>query len=201
MHQALPSGDTATDRIARTLARLRGPEIQPRDGSRIAADLRAQGAALATARATVKRAIAQAHPSQTTDLLPELEEEYGLPSGAGLPTAERQARLLAKHRARGSGTLQAIARTVRTLVPDAELVTIAAEDVASTDPDAVFNLVILVALSTLDDAALLAQLDALLGQQLTAHAGWTFGRGDTDDIDPFLTDDPESLVELDLLDL
>lgn len=199
-HQALPSGTTDADKIARSLARLRGPEIQPADGTLVAEDLRTQGAALATARATVRRAIAQAHPSTATDLLPELEAEYGLPDGTGLSTAERQVRLLAKHRARGDGSLLAIARTVRTLLPAAELVTIAAADVALTDPDAVFNLVLLVSLEALDDAALLAQLDALLAQQLTAHASWTWGRGDEAEIDPFLTDDPESLVEIDVLD-
>lgn len=50
-HQVLPSGATEADRVARSLARLRGPEIQPRDSSLIAEDLRAQGQALALARA------------------------------------------------------------------------------------------------------------------------------------------------------
>lgn len=199
-HQALPSGATDADRIARALARLRGPEIQPADGTLVAEDLRAQGAALAAARATVLRAIAQAHPSTATDLLPELEAEYGLPDGAGLATSERQQRLLAKHRARGDGSLPAIARTVRTLLPEAALVTIAAADVAHTDPDQVFLLVVLLSLGELDDAALLAQTDALLAQQLTAHASWTYGRGEGPGLDPFLTDDPESLVEIDNLD-
>jgi acyl-CoA hydrolase len=51
-HQALPSGTTSADRIARSLARLRGPEIQPADGTLVAEDLRTQGQSLADARAT-----------------------------------------------------------------------------------------------------------------------------------------------------
>lgn len=199
MPQTLPSGSTAADRIARELARLRGPEIGPADGTLVAEDLRAQGGAAALARATVRRAIAQAHPSTATDLLPELEAEYGLPSGAVLPTSERQQLLLAKYRARGDGSLLALATTVLTLVAEADLVTIAAADVADTDPSAVFSLVILVSLATMDDAGLRAKVDALLAQQASGHVRWTFGRGDGPDIDPFLCDRLDSLVEIDLL--
>lgn len=204
---ALPSGSTDADKTARALARLRGPEITPVDGSLIAEDLRAQGGALALARATIRRAIAQAHPGTATvdGLLAELEDEYGLANGSALSESARQVRLLAKYRARGDGSLLAVAITVLTLVPDAVLVTIAAEDVADTDPDAVFNLVVLVSLATLDDAGILAQLDALLAQQLKGDVVWTFGRGDGGEdgetIDPFLTDSADSLVEFDLLDL
>ncbi|MFA9269435.1 MAG: hypothetical protein ACEQSX_01570 [Baekduiaceae bacterium] len=203
MTQALPSGATDADRIARTLARLRGPEIQPADGTLIAEDLRVQGGALGLVRATVRRAIAQAHPGTATDLLAELEDEYGLGNGSALSESARQVRLLAKHRARGDGSLLAIATTVRTVVPDAVLLTIAAEDVAGTDPDAVFNLVVLVSLATLNDAGLLAQIDALLAQQLAGEVVWSLGRGDGGDdgetLDDFLCDDPDSLVEIDLL--
>lgn len=199
MPQTLPSGSTAADRIARELARLRGPEIGPADGTLIAEDLRAQGGAAALARATIRRAIAQAHPSTATDLLPELEAEYGLPSGAALPVSERQRLLLAKYRARGDGSLLALGRTVRTVAPEAVLLAIAADDVDDTDPEAVFTLVVLVSLATMGDAGLLAKLDALLAQQAAAQVRWTFGRGDGPDIDPFLTDRIDSLVEIDLL--
>lgn len=197
--QALPSGSTEADKIARQLARLRGPEIQPRDGSLIAEDLRVQGGGLAEVRATIRRALAQAHPGTATDMLPELEEEYGLPSGAALATVDRQTNLLAKHRARGDGSIDALGVTVRTLIPGAVLIPIAASEVADTDPTAVFNLVILVPLATMDDANVLAQLDALLGQQVTSYAAWTYGAGAGPDIDPFLTDRSDSLVEIDLL--
>ena len=196
---SLPSGSTPADKIARELARLRGPEIDPHDGSLIAEDLRTQGGALALVRATIRRALAQAHPSTATDLLPELEAEYGLPSGDALGTAERQLRLLAKHRARGDGALNALAVTVHTLAPDAVLLPIAAEDVDDTDPSAVFNLVILVPEATMDDANTLAALDALLGQQVATYAAWTYGRGAGPDIDPFLTDRADSACDYDLL--
>jgi len=199
MTQSLPSGSTAADRIARELARLRGPEISPSDGTLVAEDLRAQGGAAALARATIQRAIAQAHPSTATDLLPELEAEYGLPSGSALSTSARQLRLLAKYRARGDGSLNALAVTVRTLVPTATLLAIAAAAVADTAPDAVFNLVVLVPLATMDDANVLAELDALLGQQVTSYANWTYGRGAGPDIDPFLCDRTDSQCDVDLL--
>jgi hypothetical protein len=196
---SLPSGSTPADKIARELARLRGPEIGPADGTLVAEDLRAQGGGQAIARATIRRAIAQAHPSTATDLLPELEAEYGIPNGAALPTSERQRLLLAKYRARGDGSLLALATTVLTLIAEADLVTIAAADVADTDPEAVFNLVVLVSLATMNDAGLRARIDALLAQQAAGHVRWTFGRGDGPDIDPFLTDRSDSLVEIDLL--
>lgn len=199
MSQSLPSGSTAADRIARELARLRGPEISPADGTLVAEDLRAQGGAAALARATIQRAIAQAHPSTATDLLPELEAEYGIPSGTALPTSERQQLLLAKYRARGDGSLLALGRTVRTVVPEAVLITIAAADVADTDPEAVFNLVVLVSLATMDDTGISARADALLAQQAPAEVRWTFGRGDGPDIDPFLCDRVDSQCDVDLL--
>lgn len=201
-HQALPSGDTDADRIARSLARLRGPEIQPADGTLVAEDLRVEGQALADARAAILRAVAEAHPRLATPegILADLEEEYGLPNSIALPTAERQARLAAKLLSRGDGSLPALVRTVRAVVPTATLLALASEDVAHADPAAVFALVILLATADFDHAALRAQIDALLADQLTGHAGWTVGRGNGLDIDAFRLDDPESLLDVDLLD-
>ena len=198
-HQTLPSGTTDADEAARTLARLIGPQIRPADGTLVAEDLRVQGQMLAEARGTVVRAVAQAHPGTATDLLPELEDEYGLTVGTALPVADRQRRLLAKARARADGSLPALARTARTVFPAAALATISAPSVASTLPAAVFNTVILVSRADLEAVDRLRQLDALLGQQLTGHASWTYGRGAGPDLEDFLCDDPESLVEIDLL--
>jgi hypothetical protein len=86
-HQPLPSGDSEADRFARALALLRGPEISPADGTLVAEDLRVLGQLLADGRAAVLRAVAQGHPRTATDLLPDLEAEYGLPLGTLLPTA------------------------------------------------------------------------------------------------------------------
>lgn len=198
-HQAFPSGTADADRIAREVARLRGPEIAPGDGTLVAEELRAQGGALAAARAAVRRAVAQAHPGTATDLLPGWEDEYGLSDNAPLPTDERQRRLLVQVRARGDGSLPVLARAVRAVVPDATLLAIASEDVAHANPDAVFSLVVLVSLATMNNRRLMAQIDAILGEQLTGHAAWTVGRGAGPDIDAFRCDDPQSLCDIDLL--
>lgn len=120
-HLILPSGDGDDDLFAREIAILRGPEVSPADGSVVAEDFRALGNALGNARSTVLRAVAQAHPGQASDLLGELEAQYGLANGADLYITTRQARLLAKIRARREGTEDAILATVRTFAPTATL--------------------------------------------------------------------------------
>lgn len=89
--QALPGGTTKAADRARRLAIWIGPSIRPADGTLVAKDLLALGAELALGHDTVLRAVAQAHPGTATDLLPELEEQYGLPDGTGLATSARQA--------------------------------------------------------------------------------------------------------------
>lgn len=197
---SLPSGNTPADKIARVLARLRGPEITPRDGSFVAELLRVQGQAIADVGAAIRFAIAQSHPSTATpdgELL-EWEQEYGI-DGRALPTAERQTLLLAKYRAHGDGSLPAVTRTVETLEPDAALVLISADEVDATDPSAVYRLVILLPLAVMNDDARLARLGAVLRQQLAAHVLWVFGRGTGPDIDPFLCDRADSQCNIDLL--
>lgn len=214
-HQALPTDATDTGRYARALARLRGPEIQAPDGSRMAADLLALGGTLAALRATVLRAIEQAHPGAATDLLAALEEQYGLPSGAALPLSQRQARLLAKVRARGRGTLQALGVTARTVtaeavlyeiswrditgIPDDGTTNLTDADLAGPDTNAVFDIVLLVSAATWANGARVTQLDALFAQQAPAHVLWATAVGDGPDLDAFRCDDPNSLVERDVL--
>lgn len=186
MHQPLPSGTTEADRFARALAVLLGPAYQPADGTLVAADLRALGGALAGVHATVARAVAQAHPRTATDLLGELEEEYGLPDGASLTTAERQTRLAAKVRARFAGSPADILATLRTHEPAATLEECAAAVVLGTDPNAVFRFLVLLGwtpatapddvlaqLAALDAAG--ARLDPLLRQQQPAHTDHELG--------------------------
>lgn len=130
----LPTGDTETDRFARELALLRGPEVSAADGTLVAASLRTQGETLANARAVVLRAVAQAHPGSAASadgLLAELETQYGLPSGAGLSDAARQQRVLAKVRARRAATENAILATVRTFAPTATITGFAWSDVTA----------------------------------------------------------------------
>lgn len=183
-HQQLPSGTTDADRFARSLALLRGPEIQPGDGTLVAADLRALGQALADVRATRLRAVAQAHPGTATVLLGDLEREYGLPDGSRLPTDERQRRLVAKYRARASAARSNVLRTLQALYGAAAIVGVWADSVAGTDPYATFRVIVLVDVAAWADD-LSARLGALLDQQLGAHAGWV--------VTPhvgFLCDDP-----------
>lgn len=175
---ALPTGSTDADRFARSLALLIGPSITAVDGSLVAEDLRVLGGMLARARSRVLLAVAQSHPSSASELLDELEEEYGLPRGASLSTADRQARLLAKVRSRNAGTLPALLITVQTLATEAELLTISWDLVAGTDPTAVHRFVMLVSSAHRTNTTLLATLDALLASQAPAHVSWTTGRGD-----------------------
>ena len=201
MTVALPSGTTDADRFARALATLRGPEITAANGSLVAADLRVQGQLLAEGRARVLLAAAQAHPGRATELLSELESEYGLPDGTSLPTATRQQRLLAKYRARGAGDRPSLLRTARTVAAEAQIVSIALDDVNDTDPNAVFRFVVLLTESHWNDESLKATLDALLAQQVTGHVGWVLTVGDGPDLDPFLCDDNASQCDRDVLDI
>lgn len=172
---ALPSGATETDRYARALATLIGPCCTAADGNLFAEDLRAVGATLADARALIARAVDQAHALTTTDLLPEVESELGLPYAEGLPTSTRQARVLAKRRSRGDATLLGLNRAVSTLAPDAEVTTNGAALVEGTDPYAVFRLRVALG-DDWDDGALVELLDVMLATQASGPVTWTIGR-------------------------
>ncbi len=171
---ALPSGTTDADRFARALATLIGPSVTAADGTLMAEDLRAIGAALADAREAIARAVDQAHPGTTTDLLPDLEGEYGLPVGEALSTAARQARLLAKKRSRGDATRLGIERVAQTLFDDAVVQTLAAALVEGTDPAAVYRLVVLLGADWPGSPS--GFLDALLAAQAPAHVTWSQAR-------------------------
>lgn len=172
---ALPTGPTESDRIARALATLIGPSITARDGSLVAEDLRTLGSALADAREVIARAVAQAHPGTATDLLPELEYQYGLPVGTGLPQATRQTRLLAKRRARREGTRATIETTLQTIAAAAVVIALAHDLVEGTDIEAIFRLVVTLGADT-GDASVESMVDALLAQQAPAYITWTRGR-------------------------
>ncbi len=196
---ALPTGTSDADRFARSLAILRGPEITAADGTLVAEDLRALGQMLADARARTLAAVDQAHPGRATELLSELEAEYGLPVDTGLPTADRQRRLLAKYRARNAGDRPSLLRTVRTVAAEAEIVPISSLAVQDTDPFAVYRFVLLLSDAHFDDAALRATLDALLAQQVTGHVAWTAAVGEGSDLPTFLCDSPDSLCDRNVL--
>lgn len=198
---ALPSGTTDADRFARALAQLRGPEVTAVDGSLVAEDLRVLGQLLADARTRILVAIDQAHPGRATEELSELEEEYGVPDGTSLPLADRQRRLLAKHRARNAGDRPNLLRTARTLAAEAQIVSIARADVVGTDTNAVFRFVVLLTEAHWDDEGLRMTLDALLAQQVTGHVDWVLTVGDGPSLDVFRCDDPDSLCDRDVLSI
>lgn len=191
----LPSGTTEADRFARSLALLRGPEVSAADGTLAAEDLRVLGQLLADGRASVLRAVAQAHPRTATDLLPDLEAEYGLPDGSLLPTSERQRRLAAKYLSRAGSSYTAVLATLRVLAPEVVLITIPAADVARTDPTAVYRLVILVSTEHAGGDALLTEVDQLLAAQTDSSEEWSVG-----DRLGFRCDDPSSGCDLTLLE-
>jgi uncharacterized protein YmfQ (DUF2313 family) len=166
-HLILPSGDTDADRFAREIAVLRGPEVTAADGTVVAEDFRALGGALAGVRSTVLRAVAQAHPGSATDLLDELEAQYGLANGADLTTAARQLRLRAKTRARRQSTAATILATVRTIAPTATLTGVA-WNATTGYPRATFRLAIVVPVATFDSSDR-ATIQALAEQQARAY--------------------------------
>ena len=166
--QALPSGTTKTADRARRLALLIGPSIQPGDGTLVAADLLTLGGLLAYGHDRILAAVAEAHPGSATELLDELEEQYGLANGADLTTAARRSRLLAKVRARREGTENAILATVRTIAPTATLQGVAWSSVTAY-PRATHRFAIILPVATFDDGTSRTTIASALGQQSPAH--------------------------------
>lgn len=191
--QGLPSGTTKAADRARRLALWIGPSLQPSPGTLAEADLLAVGTELAASHDTVLRAVAQAHPGSATDLLDELEEQYGLPPGGDLATATRQQRLLAKMRALRAGTENAILATVRTLAPTATYVGVDWFDVTS-QPLAVHRFAFVIPVAKWNDAGTRTSLRGAVEQQKPAH---TEGLVTTQV--GFFCDDPNSLTDRDLL--
>lgn len=99
-------------RFARELAQILGTAYQPVNGSFVAADLTSLGGALAMIRATSLLSIDQAFVDAASDLLTELEREYGLANRTDLSTADRRTRLAAKVRAYIAGTAQSVDNAV-----------------------------------------------------------------------------------------
>lgn len=191
--QALPSGTTKTDDRARRLALLIGPSIQPADGTLVAADLLALGGLLAYGHDRIAAAVAEAHPGTATELLDDLEEQYGLPNGADLTTAARRIRLLAKVRARREGTENALLATVRTLATTATIQGVS-WSATTAFPRGTFRFAVVVPVATFDDSALRQQIVEAAEQQKPSHteARVTTRVG-------FRCDDPESRCDDTLL--
>lgn len=180
--QAVPATDTIggtpelTAYFARALLALVGPAWQAPPRSVNEADFLTLGEALARVFETVERAVAQSHPGTATDLLAELEAEYGLEGGALLDTPTRQRRLLVAFRARGWPAPTAVVATARAMAAEAVLVATTWPEVEGTDPSAVFRFALLLSYAHVTDAFLVAELERALARQVGADESWSIGR-------------------------
>lgn len=180
--QAVPAADVLngtpelTAYFARALLALMGPAWQAPPRSVNEADFLTLGESLARVFDTVERAVAQAHPGRATDLLTELEDEYGLEGGALLDTATRQRRLLSAYRARSWPAPTAVVATARAMAAEAVLVATTWPEVAGTDPSAVFRFALLLSHAHVTDAFLITQLERALARQTSADEMWSIGR-------------------------
>jgi hypothetical protein len=182
--------------LARQLAILKGSGMPAPNASLNHADNMAIGAALADGRAMFLNVLAQAFVDAATDLLSELEVQYGLPVSSDLSTAVRQARLTSKVRASVAGTPQSILAAVQPLVgvayPGANIVENQARDCTAA-PNAVFRWALILP-GYLGVVPLDPLLDEVLQQMKPAHTLYVVGNKQK-----FLTNDPDSLTNLTLI--
>lgn len=198
MH-ALPTADTTYGRFARELAILLGPAVghAPASSNRLD-DLMTLGYALGYAWQRQRDALDEAHPATAEELLSDLEAEYGLAVDESLSTAQRQALLLAKVRARFEGTPDAM-EIAALPVAAVTVLEIAQRTIAHTDPRAVYRLVVKMTAadfgSLTERSSVRSRLYALLSQQKPAYTAIVL----TTDMTGFLCDDAESLTDRDAL--
>lgn len=197
---ALPTTAGPAGDAARRLATWLGTGIAAKDGSVAAALLLGLGGELAETFARLDRALLEVIGATAVETLPEWEHSLGLPPGEGASVAERQAAITARWRSINGGpsTLDLL-RALRVIAPEVVIVEVLVDDVAHSDPEAVFRLAVLVSDASEASAPLRARLAALLAPQAQGHVAWAIGRGAGPDIDAFRCDAPDSLVERDLL--
>lgn len=178
--QALPTATTAAGTIARRILRLKGPAIQAPDGSLNAADALALGASLEASRQVIAAARAQTFVCDATYMLSELESLYGLPVSPSLPTADRQARLLAFVRATISGTPASIESAVKALTGSCTVVEFTAAEVWASDPTptaatrrGVFRFVVVVPVGWVENPSKRALVAQVVERMKPAHTGYT----------------------------
>jgi uncharacterized protein YmfQ (DUF2313 family) len=192
---ALPTEASDAGDAARRLATLVGPAVQAPEGSAAAADYYALGQALVDARATNNASLDEAFADTATQLLSELEAQYGLTPRPDMALADRRARLVAKIRAARAGTPNSILTAVHAIDPTAVLYENTAADVAATNPRGVFIWALQIAEATYFDAEKRRSILAIVEQMKPAYT-----QGNTCVTVGFLTDDDESLTDRDVLD-
>jgi uncharacterized protein YmfQ (DUF2313 family) len=181
--------------FARQLAQLLGPAYQASDSSLVEADFLAMGKALADARSTNLRALDEAFVSSATEMLAELETIYGLAVRPDLTVQERRDLLVAKVRAARDGTPQGILRSVRKIDPTATIFENSCDEiVGSGDPNNVFYWALRIAASVWANDTKRAEITRIVQQMKPAHT-----RGNVAVSVGFLTDDPNSLTDRDVL--
>ena len=192
-HQALPSGNSQADILARELTHFLGTAYQPADGTLLAEDLRVWGQALADARATVDRAAMQAIADQATDLLSAWEERLGLPNNASASVADRQAAIRAKRRAGAKPTERNVLAALQPLEPAAVIYRNGATTVTAS-PRKVFVWAVKITATVWNDTNKRMRIQEIIQQMKPAH---TLVR--TPVTVGFLCDDANSLTNRDLL--
>jgi hypothetical protein len=172
--QNLPSENTDAGYFARMLLRALGPAFQAAQTTITGALFLSLGDALTDIRDTLNRCINQAFATTATDMLSELETEYGLEQRPDLSDADRQARLTAKVRATRGGTDQRILAAVQVFDPAASIVSVTCVEADAVGNIRKTNYFTLYAPTAWTDTTQRAAINQLIGQMKPAH---TLGRG------------------------
>lgn len=175
---ALPTEQTPAGAHARRLLKTLGPAIRAKDGTATAAWFLAFGDALAAVYSTLERAINQAFANTATDMLSDLESEYGLDVRPDLSAAERQDRLVAKIRAARAGTEQSIIRALSALSVTVIIAgTTCIQANAASDPRLTFRFTIYVTDTAFDSNVTRALIYRIVEQMKPAYTSFQVGTG------------------------
>lgn len=191
--QSLPSENSISGKLARQLSKLLGPAYQPKDQSIVAARLLALSDSLADTRSKEKESIDQAFVSSATSLLTALEALYDLPNGNGyLTTQERQIRLTTLTNGNRAGTPNSIVQAIQKTDPTAQIY----ENTSAPTgfDEALFRFAVTITESIWGNPTYRNYLQFIIDKMKPAHT-----RGFLAVNANFLTDDPNSLVDRDVL--
>lgn len=206
---ALPGEASAAGEFARGQALLVGPAVQAPPASVAEADYLAKGDLLARLSLTVNASQSEAFLTSTAQLVGDWEAVYGLPADSSLTLLQRQTRLVAKVRSLRGGSPQALANMTRAYDATATIYentpaavpqppTVGATDgVIAGGQRAVFQFALRISVASFNDPTILATLTYLLAQMKPAHTAVAIATNDP--AVGFLTDDPNSLTDRDVL--